>query len=198
MSVQGTVAKTRDDTVFAYHPARPGYCWYIPTDDVANVGCGKYGKTARDCRSWLASFCEEEGIELPALRGAPIPTGDDIMLAPAQNAWLVGDAAGLITPSVSGGIDHALESANLLANCLTKGYSYTDAMEPIAEEITKVANEIDKLYLATSQLIVKRGEPWQLHSIIGGPIPNDRPEKTAQPPLRPPRRHWRQFQHPGC
>lgn len=161
VSVQGTVAKTRDDTVFAYHPARPGYCWYIPTDDVANVGCGIYGKTARDCRSWLASFCEEEGIELPALRGAPIPTGDDIMLAPAQDAWLVGDAAGLISPSVSGGIHHALESAYLLADCLTKGYSYTDAMEPIVKRITVDVSIIGRTYLATSLFIAERGEPWQ-------------------------------------
>ena len=160
VSVQGTVARSRDDIVFAYHPCRAGYCWYIPTNDVANVGCGMYNGTARVCRSWLASFCEEEGIVLPALRGAPIPTGDDIILAPAQDAWLVGDAAGLITPNCSGGIHFALISAYKLANCLTSGRSYTEVMAPFVERIEKGVARVGRMYLATSLFIAQKGDPW--------------------------------------
>ena len=63
------------------------------------MGACIMGDTAlpRDVRAWLAAFSAQLGIEMRGLRGAPIPTGDDILLHHGPNVWFVGDAAGLTT-----------------------------------------------------------------------------------------------------
>ena len=157
-SIEGRAAPVSDDIVFHYNVGYAGYCWHIPTGEGALVGCGAYGATASECRAWLAKFCTELGIEPTGLRGAPIPTGDDIVLAPANGAWLVGDAAGLILPRNSGGLHLALGSARRLASSLLGGPAYEEAMRPLAESIGHDANRVDRHYFEVILAIVKLGD----------------------------------------
>lgn len=106
---------------------------------------------------WLAELAREEGLRPEGLRGAPIPSGDDVLLSPTDGVWLIGDAAGLAT-SVSGGIHHALASAWLLAAALAGGTPYEQAIAPIVERVRREAAKVAETYLLTSLSIARRGE----------------------------------------
>ena len=159
-SIQANQEPCGDEIIFDIKHDNPGYCWYIPAGESANIGCCAYGVNAKELRAWLAGFCDEYGFEPSALRGAPIPTGDDIVLAPAQDAWLVGDAAGLIDSPTSGGIHHALGSACVLASSLLGGPSYEDVMRATVEEIEEEARRIHMVYQHMVLAIAQKGEPF--------------------------------------
>lgn len=156
-SCEGHVAPRSEDIIFAYRLASLGYCWYIPAGRVSNVGCISYNEDMRSCRTWLAEFCEGLGIELPALRGAPIPTGDDVLLRAGTDIWLIGDAAGLISPTDGGGIHFALRSASRLAASFDGGEPYEEAMRFSCDYMAEGAAQRDRRYLLTILSILKLG-----------------------------------------
>ena len=159
VSVEGYVPRAGADVIFCYRPARVGYCWYIPTNNEANVGCCCYDAGARTCREWLAEFCSEMGLDPTDVRGAPIPTGDDVLLSAADGVWLAGDAAGLITPSVSGGIHYALASAIALARSLGGGTPYEKIMADGVERIRSEAAAVTSSYRLRLLAIARKGSP---------------------------------------
>ena len=158
MALEGMVRGTCEDIVFAYDPKKRGYCWYIPSGVDANVGCMSYGDDATQCRAWLSSFCEDMGIALPVLRGAPIPTGEDILLRADEHIFLAGDAAGLASPIDGGGIHFALASARMLAASLLGEDPYEEAMQPVVEKLADKAAKRDEIYLLNSLLIAGSGK----------------------------------------
>ena len=153
-SLEGKVAPAGTSIIFSYDLVRTGYCWYIPAGTEANAGCVIYGGSARECRAWLDSFCAANALELQGLRGAPIPTGDDVLLKAAEDVWLVGDAAGLIDPPTSGGIYHALASAYCLASSLTGGTPYEEAMGAFVEIVAGRAERINKISMTRALSIL--------------------------------------------
>lgn len=157
-SCEGFVTPCGEDVVFAYRFHSVGYCWYIPAGSVANVGCVSYNEDMRSCRAWLASFCESMGVALPALRGAPIPTGDDVLLKAGTDIWLVGDAAGLASPFNGEGISYALRSAHLLAGSLTGGEPYVTAMKHTCRRLTRSALERDVRYQFAFLAVLQKGK----------------------------------------
>lgn len=159
-SCEGKVPRCREDVIFSNRLGSQGYCWYIPTGDTANVGCMSYSEDARERREWLAEFCESLGVALPELRGAPIPTGDDVLLEAAEDVWLVGDAAGLASPIDGGGIHFALMSARMLATSLLGGEPYEKAMRAVAKLLSADAERRAMRYLLLNTATVKRGVPW--------------------------------------
>ena len=161
MALEGAVRTTREDIVFSYDPKKRGYCWYIPSVADANVGCMSYGDDVSTCRAWLLSFCEDMGIAMPALKGAAIPTGEDICLRAGEHTYLVGDAAGLTSPIDGGGIHFALASGRLLATSLLGGHPYEEAMDPIVKSLTAKAAKRDETYLRTCLFIAIKGSAIQ-------------------------------------
>ena len=155
-SVQGTVPFLGASFVFEYGPQDLGYCWYIPHREDATVGCMLHGVTGARCRERLAEFCASMGIEVPALRGAPIPEGDDVLLRAGEDAWLVGDAAGLIDAFGGGGIAYALRSACVLAAALTGGKPYECGMEKMVADIERNYSILKRQYLRTCFAISMR------------------------------------------
>ena len=147
-SVQGTVPFRGSELVFEYRLQDLGYCWYIPHADDATVGCMLHGATAADCRERTAEFCAELGIDVPPLRGAPIPEGDDVLLR-AGEAYLVGDAAGLIDAFGGGGIWYALSSAHALAGALTGGTPYERAMERQVADVERISSTMSGMFFRT-------------------------------------------------
>ena len=160
VSAEGYVPPTGSDIVLAYHPAQMGYCWYIPADEVANVGCMLYEGSVAAYRAWLADFCEGVGTRPSRLRGAPIPTGDDVALRVGREAWLVGDAAGLAWPTNGGGILYAFESARSLATSLLGGVPYEDAMSDLVDSFERAAAGRDAWYFAHVLRIARHGQAW--------------------------------------
>ena len=159
-AIEGPVLPACEDVVFAHLPAKPGYCWHIPTGDAANAGCMLHGGSAADCRAWLSDFCEDLGVSPALLRGAPIPSGDDVLLRAGKEAWLVGDAAGIVRPLDGGGIHYALTSARLLAASLLGGDPYEEAMRPLVEDIAQMAAEKEMSFFLLPLGIARKGRTW--------------------------------------
>lgn len=132
-ALEGVVPQVRDDTVFEYSVSPLGYRWYIPQGGRASVGCMYFAAKAPACRERVEEFCARLGVEVPLLRGAAIPTGSEVLLR-AGEAWLVGDAAGLINPAEGAGIHTALISAKALAEALLGGTPYEQTMGPATRQ----------------------------------------------------------------
>ena len=130
LSVEGVVPATITDGIIAgIDPDAHGYSWYAPRGVDATVGCLYAGLDVATCKERLESFCEDLGIAMPGLRGAYIPSGDDMLLRVGEHAWLVGDAAGLADSFGGGGIHNALMSAMRLAESFAGGRQYEEGMK---------------------------------------------------------------------
>lgn len=157
-AVQATVPSFGPDFIFEYRPSDVGYCWYLPHSEGATVGCMLHGATGQQCRDRLAEFCTDLSIEVTALRGAPIPEGDDMLLHAGEDAWLVGDAAGLIDAYGGGGIMHALRSSIALADALAGGEPYEAAMEETTTQLENANASLSSKYLNACFLIAAKAK----------------------------------------
>ncbi len=162
-ALEGSVPLFREDMVMEHSLGQPGYCWYMPRGDDATVGVVIMdpNATGAACREWLASFCTNRlGIEQPELRGAPIPSMGEVQLRVGEDAYLLGDAAGLIT-ILAGGIDNAIFSGMALAGWLLGGQPYEQAIASITEASSRDADDVENTYNRTFLSIVvecaKRG-----------------------------------------
>lgn len=126
-SIQAQIPCVSKELIAAYLPEMfggqvdCGCCWYIPQGKIALVGClavGHAKNLVQICRNNLENFCSELGVEknIP-IRGADIPI-DDILFSCNENAFFIGDAAGLNDIGMGSGIHYAFISANLLFEAL--------------------------------------------------------------------------------
>ena len=153
------------DAIIRFMKDVKGYAWYIPRGEDATVGCGYYGlKEDRVdvSRERLAALCADLGVPLPAkLRGALLPTAEDVLLRAGKNAFFVGDAAGLIDVFTGGGIHYALLSAKALADALAGGEDYEKAMRPHVDFVKKNAGNMGLFYSIMCNFITKFGQPME-------------------------------------
>ena len=162
IAVEGEAPLSGGDVVMDYLAAAIGYSWYIPQGGKANVGCGVFAVPDVDAvhivRKGLANFCRSMGIPVPRrLRGAPVPTGDDVLLRTGARTCFIGDAAGLIHNITGAGIAYALLSARLLARAFLEGGSYEGMMRSYAEDVAQLARDAKKTKFLTTFGIMKRG-----------------------------------------
>ena len=148
LTLEGTVPNIGNYIEFNVMPQFNGYCWYIPRRDDAQIGCIYQYNYSQGRRERLRNYCNRLGLDVPRLRSAPVPSGDDILLSAQENTWFIGDAAGLADAFGGGGIHYALVSAQLLANSLLGSTPYTQAMEPHLQELKKIASTVDQRDLA--------------------------------------------------
>jgi len=109
-----------------------GYNWIIPTGKEVCFGTGNIAQETEieGIFNDLASRCKLDNTK----KGAFLPTGNDIYLNKG-NIYLIGDAAGLISPITGEGIYYAIYSACILFGCLTKSTNYSRAMNGIVKDI---------------------------------------------------------------
>ena len=162
IAVEGETPLYGGDIIMDYLAAAVGYGWYIPQGGKATVGCGVCAGSDVDSvhivRNGLADFCRSMGIPIPRrLRGAPLPTGDDVLPRIGTRTYFIGDAAGLIHNIPGAGISYALLSARLLARAFLEGDSYEEMMRPHAEAVTQVARDAKKTKFLITFGIMKRG-----------------------------------------
>ena len=158
ITLEGVVPLMSRDGVFEYLSREVGYSWYIPRGEDAVVGCGIYHGNAEICREGMNSLCLGLQIEEPRyVRGAAIPTGDDMLLEYGRRTCFVGDAAGLIAVSSGAGIELAVISARLLSESLVNGNSYTEAMKPKTDYIARLAQDAKKSYFVYRFFIMRKG-----------------------------------------
>ena len=136
LSLEAEVPNNGASLTIACRKGLRGYSWFAPVGDVAKIGCVSY-KDNCDLKAELGTFARECGIEFDGdIRGAFIPTGDDICLR-RGNVRFIGDAAGLICPPSGEGIYHALHSASMLARAIESHASYEALMKSSVIEIER-------------------------------------------------------------
>ena len=143
-----------------------GYCWYIPQGKIALIGCLAVSKTKNlvpICRNNLENFCSELGVEKNiSIRGAAIPI-DKILLSYNENAFFIGDAAGLNDIGMGSGIHYAFISANLLFEALNGAENIRLTYEKSifnAVEL-KTAKQARKSQFISVFTIIKKGSEIQ-------------------------------------
>ena len=163
IAIEGEAPLLGGDIVMDYLVDAIGYSWYIPQGEQATVGCGVFAvsevDSVRIVREGLADFCRSMGVPVPRpLRGAPVPTGNDVLLRTGTRTCFIGDAAGLIHNITGAGISYALTSARRLAQAFLEGDSYEEMMLPLAENVVQLAKTAKKIQFLTKFLIMKNGK----------------------------------------
>ena len=153
-----------DKGILSYLSHSIGYCWYLPRGKDATVGCGyshyDNKNIASICIEEMKDFCLQMGITPTGkVRGAFLPSGLDVLLRFGSSAYFVGDAAGLIKNTSGEGIVYALLSARLLAEALSGGTPYEEAMAPYTEAIIKKAKDAKKIQFLKCFTILAKGTP---------------------------------------
>ena len=107
----------------------------------------------------LSLFCADLGIAEPSrFLGAFIPEGDDVLLRIGENAYLLGDAAGLNDAFTGGGIHYALLSAQALAASFVGGVAYEDAMQPHVNFVKRSSANVKRYYDVANAVIAGFGK----------------------------------------
>ena len=95
-----------------------GYAWTISNNKTNLIGLGNVYKN-KDIKSIFLNYFHIE--EDHCMRGAFLPTGDDILLKKGDT-FFIGDAAGLISPVSGEGIYYAVSSAYNLSKSMNGFY----------------------------------------------------------------------------
>lgn len=162
LTLEASVPLIRDETVLEFTRGAKGYCWYAPRGEDATLGGGYHElgkKDSRICIQRLQEFAARMGIkEIGHLRGALLPKGNDVLLQPGEDVYLLGDAAGLVDPFTGGGIHNAMISAQALSAALLGGESYEKAMVPYIRNIEKHYGNLGIYFRAAYQFISHLGQ----------------------------------------
>ena len=160
-AVEVEVPKVGNDFLMECWREKVGYAWYIPQDERATCGAGFWEGPAAFCRESLQSFMREISLDFDArtLRGACIPSGRDILFRAGENAYFLGDAAGLTMPLLGSGIHYAVLCAGALADALASGGSYEDLMRPWADGIASKGSKAAMLQAMRNLIVHKNGTP---------------------------------------
>lgn len=109
-----------------------GYNWLIPMKEEVCFGTGNIGKEV-NIEGIFEELADRYNFERDK-KGAFLPTGDDILLNKG-NVYLIGDAAGLISPITGEGIFYALYSAKLLFESFIGNKDYTFLINSTCKKI---------------------------------------------------------------
>lgn len=160
--LEASVPLIREETVVEFASGAKGYSWYAPRGEDATLGCGYHELGKKDsgvCRQRLQDFAERLGLkEIKHLRGALLPKGNDVLLQPGEDVYLLGDAAGLADPFTGGGIHYAMVSAQLLTNALLGGEPYEEAMAPYVRNLGKHYGNLGIYFRTACQFISRLGK----------------------------------------
>jgi flavin-dependent dehydrogenase len=128
---------TLSDNIEFYfdHIPLPGYGWMFPTSTTtANIGAGYFGKKHSSPRTLLENFYRDhprmreflkEAKPLSALKGYPLRVDFHESTLMVEGALGVGEAVGLVNPFTGEGIDYALESGWVAADCIAAAGGFT-------------------------------------------------------------------------
>jgi len=103
-----------------------GYAWIFPkSEHSANIGLGIVGKGNLNLlfKDFLENTVKREfgNFELLENKSGPVPWEGSLIKMVKDNAFLVGDAAGLVNPISGGGIGNAMISGEMAANSILSG-----------------------------------------------------------------------------
>lgn len=126
-----------DCHLWFFEKGLPGYSWYVPKQDgYLNLGVGgmvqrlrRAGGTLQQHWGYLAARLRRDGLIDENLALAPQGHSyylrDGARITRRDNAFLIGDAAGLATRDLGEGIGPAVRSGILAANAIADGAPYS-------------------------------------------------------------------------
>ncbi|UHD16842.1 NAD(P)/FAD-dependent oxidoreductase [Thiocapsa bogorovii] len=127
----------RDCHLWFFEKGLPGYSWYVPKQDgYLNLGVGGMTQRMQDTGASIHRHWEhfvtslrrrkliDEGLALEPW-GYSYYLRDGVQKIRHENAFLVGDAAGLATRDMAEGIGPAIRSGILAANAIADGGEYS-------------------------------------------------------------------------
>jgi geranylgeranyl reductase family protein len=113
-----------DRWVMDYGGMKGGYGWIFPMRDHVCTGVGttfRGGDLRKAHRAFMERYDCLKGGRILDLRCSCIPVGGRTEILQKDNAWLIGDAAGLADPFHGEGLFYAFKSASLAAQALVEG-----------------------------------------------------------------------------
>lgn len=131
--------RVRDPVCTLFYPfAGPaGYAWYVPKAGAINVGFGgvaaQFGANIRTRWRGFVDMLLRRGLidsPPPEPSSHPYYVGDRVKTVFSENAFIVGDAAGLATVDMGEGIGPAIESGLRAARHIVDGRAYALAAIP--------------------------------------------------------------------
>ncbi|MBC8142604.1 MAG: geranylgeranyl reductase family protein [Armatimonadetes bacterium] len=154
-----------------------GYAWIFPKRGFLSVGAGmllpkkpaeneenNVGQVLRRAiDTMLASVGQTfpEGMDAPRIWGHPIPfwTGAEPLATADNRVLLVGDAAGVVQPMFGEGIQYAIRTGDVAADCLASGTvgEYTNRVRALFADEFDAALRIGKMFYRTPFLSYKLG-----------------------------------------
>lgn len=160
-----------------YGSVQNGYAWIFPKRGFLSVGAGmllpkkpapteenNVGQILRraiDTMLQSVGMVFPDGIEAPKIWGHPIPfwTGAEPLATADGRVLLIGDAAGVVQPMFGEGIQYAIRTGDLAAECLASGAvnTYTDRVRDLFADEFDAALRIGKMFYRTPYLSYKLG-----------------------------------------
>lgn len=155
-----------------------GYAWIFPKQGFLSVGAGmllpkkpaaqeenNVGhilRRAMDTMLTSVGMTFPEGMDAPKIWGHPIPfwTGAEPLATLDGRVLLVGDAAGVVQPMFGEGIQYAIRTADVAAECLVSGTvatDYTNRIRDMFADEFDAALRIGKLFYKTPYLSYRLG-----------------------------------------
>jgi geranylgeranyl reductase family protein len=137
VGLQATMRGGFDKKVFTtwFGDAAPDFfAWSVPeTDSLSRVGVASQTNT----RALFESLTKRVGGMMVARQAGPIPIFKPGLVAssPKQGVFLVGDAAALVKATTGGGIITGMQSADILADCITREKDYEKSLAPLRREL---------------------------------------------------------------
>ncbi len=117
------------------HVPLPGYAWMFPTSPTsANIGAGYFGKKETSPRTLLEKFYRDhprvremikDAKPSSPIKGYPLRVDFQNSTLMVNGALGVGEAIGLVNPFTGEGIDYALESGQIAAECIINAREFS-------------------------------------------------------------------------
>jgi len=125
----------KDCHLWFFENGLPGYSWYVPKQNgYINIGIGAMASRLKqnhgDIKSYWKDLVEKLNLNRMIINYPFNPEGysyfvrDNVKVARIDNAFILGDAAGLATRDLCEGIGPAVKSGIMAADSILYGYNY--------------------------------------------------------------------------
>ena len=171
-----------------YGSVTKGYAWIFPKKNCLSVGAGQLmpekpseratAQIGETLKKAMQTIMESVGLALPetpnapTLHAHPIPywTGKETLATADDRALLVGDAAGVVQPLFGEGIQYALRTGALAAECLADGTvgSYTAKVTELFAREFDAADRVGRVFHRTPYLSYRLGVKNPLGTALVG------------------------------
>ena len=129
-----------------------GYGWVFPKKEILNIGFGGYNRTIKSIKIkgiWTdyINLLKEDGyfpkdLEVPPVKGAPLPLDGPIKATTMDNTLLVGDSAGMVSPLSGEGIYYGMHAGKIAIDTIKKALETNDFSQKNLDQYHRDWNKV--------------------------------------------------------